>query len=123
MGSLYDIGNFRYRHFTFNACADSDGNSNCESAPINESGIDEIIDFLDRVWPHKGIFIGDSSEGDYSFVTYVVQTEDKLDVKNIYVYKRVREIDITSPTDQQVFNLVWKRVLDPVSSLKPGIIS
>lgn len=123
MGTLYDIGNFRYRHFTFNSCADENGSSNCESSPINDDGTDEIIKFLDRVWPHKGIFIGDSSEGDYSFVTYVVQKEKELEVKNIYVYKRVREVDITSPTDQQVYNLVWKQVLDPVTSLKPGVIS
>ena len=119
MGSLYDIGNFRYRHFTFYSCEGTEG---CEKSPINEDGTDQIIEFLDRTWPHKGIFIGDSSEGDYGFVTYVHQTSDKIDVKNIYIYKRVREVDTNSSTDQQVFNLVWKQVLEPVASLKPGII-
>ena len=124
MGSLYDIGNFRYRHFTFNSCANESNTVDCTKSPSNTGDEhDEIINFLDRVWPHKGIFIGDSSEGDYSFVTYVVQTEDKIDVKNIYIYKRVRQVDTSNPADQQVYNLVWKQVLEPVSSLKPGIIS
>ncbi len=117
MGSLYDIGNFRYRHFTFYSC----GGDGCTESPINEDGTDQIIEFLDKTWPHKGIFIGDSSEGDYGFVTYVHQTSDKIDVKNIYIYKRVREVDVSNTTDQQVYNLVWKQVLDPVASLKPGI--
>ena len=54
MGSLYDIGNFRYKHFTFYSCNKSDGDSSCESAPnitLDDFGRenDEIVNFLDRV--------------------------------------------------------------------------
>lgn len=125
MGSLYDIGNFRYKHFTFYSCHADGGN--CEVSPnikLDENGneVDEIINFLDRVWPHKGIFIGDSSEGDYSFVTYVTQKPDELEVKNIYIYKRVRAIDLTNSTQSETkYVLRWERVLDPVKSLKPGL--
>jgi|TARA_E500000331_G_scaffold164405_1_gene159315 hypothetical protein len=127
MGSLYDIGNFRYKHFTFYSCKQSDGGDVCESSPpmsIDENGndVDELINFLDRTWPHKGIFIGDSSEGDYAFVTYVSQTTDKLNVDQIYVYKRVRAIDVATSTPSETkYLLVWERVIDPVTSLKPGI--
>lgn len=119
MGSLYDIGNFRYKHFTFYSC--NSENSCNESPPVtyDDNGIkkDEIVEFLDRVWPYKGLFIGDSSEGDYSFVTYVTQTGTSIEVKNIYIYKRVRIADENTNN-----TLVWKRVIDPVSSLKPGVV-
>jgi hypothetical protein len=127
MGSLYDIGNFRYKHFTFYSCKQTDGGDICDASPpikIDENGneVDELIDFLDRVWPHKGIFIGDSSEGDYSFVTYVSQTTENIEVDQIYVYKRVRAIDVASSTGVETkYILVWERVMDPVRSLKPGI--
>ena len=126
MGSLYDIGNFRYKHFTFFSCKQSSGDV-CDGSPpmsIDENGndVDEIIEFLDRTWPHKGIFIGDSSEGDYAFVTYVSQTSTKIDVDQIYVYKRVRSIDIATSTPSETkFVLIWERVIDPIKSLKPGI--
>ena len=127
MGSLYDIGNFRYKHFTFYSCKQTDGGDTCDSSPpikIDENGneVDELIDFLDRVWPHKGLFIGDSSEGDYSFVTYVSQTTENIEVDQIYVYKRVRAIDVANSTGVETkYILVWERVMDPVRSLKPGI--
>ena len=125
MGSLYDIGNFRYKHFTFFSCK-SDGD-NCDASPpitldTNGNEVDEIINFLDRVWPHKGIFIGDSSEGDYSFVTYVTQSAQNIEVKQIYVYKRVRAINVAeSSSTETKYILRWERVLDPVKSLKPRI--
>jgi hypothetical protein len=129
MGSLYDIGNFRYRHFTFYSCIKSDDTSDvCSESPPNtldKNGVenDEIINFLDKTWPHKGIFIGDSSEGDYSFVTYVTQNEQKIDVRNIYIYKRVRSIDVANSLPSETkYILTWERVLDPVPSLKPGIV-
>lgn len=124
MGSLYDIGNFRYKHFTFFSCK---GLGDCDTAPpnsINDNGIetDEIVEFLDRVWPHQGIFIGDSSEGDYSFVTYVNQSATQLEVKKIYIYKRVRAIDVTNSSNGETkYILRWQRVIDPVTSLKPGL--
>ena len=127
MGSLYDIGNFRYKHFTFFSCKTSEDDTKCDSAPpnsVDKNGdtIDEIIEFLDRVWPHKGIFIGDSSEGDYSFVTYVHQNTKKIEVKQIYVYKRVRAINVSESTASATkYILRWERVMDPVKSLKPGI--
>jgi hypothetical protein len=127
VGSLYDIGNFRYRHFTFYSCAGESEESTCTDAPANTidsngNENDEIINFLDRTWPHKGLFIGDSSEGDYSFVTYVNQTTDKINVQNIYIYKRVRSIDVAnSSVVETKYNLVWEQVLEPVDSLKPGI--
>lgn len=126
MGSLYDIGNFRYKHFTFFSC-ESENNKGCDASPpntIDDGGneVDEIIEFLDRVWPHKGIFIGDSSEGDYCFVTYVTQNDKKIEVKQIYVYKRVRAINVSESTASATkYILRWERVLDPVKSLKPGI--
>jgi hypothetical protein len=126
MGSLYDIGNFRYKHFTFFSCK-TDNSDGCDGSPpnsIDDNGndIDEIIGFLDRVWPHKGIFIGDSSEGDYCFVTYVTQNSEKIEVKQIYVYKRVRAVNVSESTASATkYILQWERVIDPVRSLKPGI--
>ena len=74
------------------------------------------------MWPHKGIFIGDSSEGDYCFVTYVSQNTEKIEVKQIYVYKRVRAINVSESTASATkYILRWERVIDPVKSLKPGI--
>lgn len=130
MGSLYDIGNFRYRHFTFYSC-DSDGSEEgtCSEAPAitltdpDKLRNDELINFLDRVWPHKGLFIGDSSEGDYGFVTYVTQSPTNINVKNIYVYKRVRSLTETASTmgGTPEFKLVWERLMEPVQTLKPGV--
>lgn len=126
MGSLYDIGNFRYKHFTFFSC-DKEGSDDCIGSPpnrIDENGveIDAIVEFLDRVWPYKGLFIGDSSEGDYSFVTYVSQNSQKIEVQEIYIYKRVRAINVAESTASSTkYILRWERVIDPVKSLKPGI--
>ena len=119
MGSLYDIGNFRYKHFTFHSCNEDGGSAGCDSAPPvtypNNVENDEIVNFLDRVWPHRGLFIGDSSEGDYCFVTYVKQTTEKIEVKNIYIYKRIKQ------SIGGAVSLRWERVLDePIQSLKPG---
>jgi len=127
VGSLYDIGNFRYKHFTFYSCGD-DGCSGPPGITIDDQGRenDEIVNYLDKVWPHRGLFIGDSSEGDYCFVTYVHQTTDKVDVKNIYIYKRIMTADseTSGATDGSTnFRLVWERVLDPVPSLKPGVLN
>nr|BAR39934.1 hypothetical protein [uncultured Mediterranean phage uvMED] len=126
MGSLYDIGNFRYKHFTFYSCNEDAESSSCDDAPPvtfpNNVENDEIVNFLDRVWPHRGLFIGDSSEGDYCFVTYVKQTTDKIEVKNIYIYKRIKQSIGGGSTQLNAdLTLKWERVLDePITSLKPG---
>ena len=128
MGSLYDIGNFRYKHFTFYQCAetitvtDDDGNEDTTTSTCSPSATKSIIDeqlrgFLDKVWPHKGLFIGDSSEGDFSFVTYVNQaTTGMINVQKIYVYKRVR-----SPVADEL--LVWEQAIEPQATLKPGVVA
>ena len=59
MGSLYDIGNFRYKHFTFFSCNKNDEDG-CNGSPpnsIDDNGneTDEIIEFLDRVC-HTRVF-------------------------------------------------------------------
>lgn len=130
MGSLYDIGNFRYKHFTFFHSAETIEVTNPDdpngpkltdtltaSPNATESQIDESLkNFLNRVWPHKGLFIGDSSEGDYSFVTYLNQTDTgATNVQRIYIYKRVRD-----PIADQL--LIWEQAIAPQQTLKPGII-
>lgn len=95
MGSLYDIGNFRYKHFTFYShCGDD-----CKDFTTNAIADKEIKKFLNAVWPFRGRWIGDSSEGDYAFVTYVKQYEErtpgneygmiKQKIDKIYVYTRM----------------------------------
>ena len=53
MGSLYDIGNFRYKHFTLHSCNEDGGSTGYDSAsPVtypNNVENDEIVNFLDRV--------------------------------------------------------------------------
>ena len=127
MGSLYDIGNFRYKHFTFYQCAetitvtDSNGKVDTSTSTCSPSVPEEILDsqltgFLDKVWPHKGLFIGDSSEGDYSFVTYLNQsTAGEINIQKIYTYKRVRD-----PMADQL--LVWEKAIAPQQTLKLGMV-
>ncbi len=55
----------------------------------------EIKNFLNKVWPFRGVLIGDSSEGDYAFVTYVHNELDNQHtptqiVDNIYTYTRIQ---------------------------------
>ena len=127
MGSLYDIGNFRYKHFTFYQCAetisvtDSNGKTDTSTSTCSPNATEEIIEnqlksFLDKVWPHKGLFIGDSSEGDYSFVTYLNQSATgEINVQKIYTYKRVRD-----PQADQL--LTWEQAIAPQQTLKLGIV-
>lgn len=94
MGSLYDIGNFRYKHFTFYSPCEA--GRDCFPYEGQSALIDtEIKNFLNKVWPYRGVLIGDSSEGDYAFVTYVhnelnnQQTPTQI-VDNIYTYTRIQ---------------------------------
>ena len=112
MGSLYDIGNFRYKHFTFySTCGvEADADIECE----NFTKVDEEIKkFLNAVWPFKGLLIGDSSEGDYAFVTYVTQIKEEGEIKkqidNIHIYTR---ISLGGGGEPQ-----WVKAVDPVPTL------
>jgi hypothetical protein len=111
MGSLYDIGNFRYKHFTFYSTCGSNKNEDCLEYNNPE---EEIKKFLDSVWPLKGLYIGDSSEGDYAFVTYVNQVEGNpgeivKQISNIYIFTRMSLGGGTAPT--------WVKAVDPVPTL------
>jgi len=94
MGSLYDIGNFRYKHFTF--YSPCEGQVDCFPFENQSALIDtEIKNFLNKVWPYRGVLIGDSSEGDYAFVTYIHKEVDSQQnptqiVDNIYTYTRIQ---------------------------------
>tara|TARA_A200000113_G_scaffold167156_1_gene151795 strand:- start:366 stop:737 length:372 start_codon:yes stop_codon:yes gene_type:complete len=106
MGSLYDIGNFRYKHFTFYSTCGVEDDRECN----NFTDVDkEIKGFLNAVWPYKGMLIGDSSEGDYAFVTYVNQHDEQGDIvkkiSNIYIYTRMSLNGGSEPT--------WVRAVTP----------
>ena len=115
MGSLYDIGNFRYKHFTFYShCGD-----NCKDFDNDASAELEIKKFLNDIWPFRGLLVGESSEGDYAFVTYVSQfTEDKVGapdfgsvkqkIDNIWIFTRL-SIGGSEPQ--------WTRAVNPVKTL------
>jgi|SaaInlV_125m_DNA_1040241.scaffolds.fasta_scaffold106801_1 hypothetical protein len=117
MGSLYDIGNFRYKHFTFySTCGTNDTEECQEFNNINS----EIVGFLNAVWPLHGLLIGDSSEGDYAFVTYVQQENDtSLDVvkniTNIHIYTRMSLGGGREPE--------WVKAVDPVKTLDATALS
>lgn len=115
MGSLYDIGNFRYKHFTFYGCTtdgegchihtgdetyDSEGNLVEENLAKKIHHDVQIKNYLNAVWPWQGIY-GFGSEGDHAYVTYISQNveDGKLNTKveNIYVYRRLFEDNNTEP--------------------------
>ena len=53
---------------------------------------------------------------------FLHQNTKKIEVKQIYVYKRVRAINVSESTASATkYVLRWERVMDPVKSLKPGI--
>ena len=128
MGSLYDIGNFRYKHFNFYACDsdtcsrntgeivyDDDGNIIEEESLAKKIHHDiQIKNFLNAVWPYEGIY-GFGAEGDHAYVTYISQyinNEGKLNTKieNIYVYRRLLEEQTTTP--------IWQLALErPLKTL------
>jgi hypothetical protein len=117
MGSLYDIGNFRYKHFTFYSTCGTNDNEECQEFNNINS---EIVGFLNAVWPLHGLLVGDSSEGDYAFVTYVQQeTDTSLDVvksiTNIHIYTRMSLGGGREPE--------WVKAVDPVKTLDSTALS
>jgi len=110
MGSLYDIGNFRYKHFTFYSTCGVDTDRECHEYDDTET---EIKKFLNSVWPFKGLLIGDSSEGDYAFVTYVNQIQEGNEIvksiSKIHIYTRLSTGGGAEPS--------WVKAVDPVSTL------
>jgi len=116
MGSLYDIGNFRYKHFTFYSTCGMVENGCQDFEDVDK----EIKGFLNSVWPLHGLLIGDSSEGDYAFVTYVnQQADDKLDVvkhiSKIHIYTRMSLGGGREPE--------WVKAVDPVNTLDSTALS
>ena len=123
MGSLYDMGNFRYKHFTFYSCPSQTSTSGSDNHQHSVTGCSppdtptedddkQIINFLDRVWPYDALIMGQSAENDRAFVTYVKQEADfSLNVENIYVFIRKRPSSEAPP--------LWIRELTPVTSLNP----
>ena len=112
MGSLYDIGNFRYKHFTFYSTCDAQEADYVDCKDFTEPD-KEIKKFLNSVWPYKGLLIGDSSEGDYAFVTYVrqivVSGKVEKNIDNIHIYTRMSLGGGGEPE--------WVKAVDPVSTL------
>lgn len=114
MGSLYDIGNFRYKHFTFySTCGVDSGAVDGIECQTFDKPDQEIKKFLNSVWPYKGLLIGDSSEGDYAFVTYVRQIvasgKVEKNIDNIHIYTRMSLGGGGEPE--------WVKAVDPVSTL------
>ena len=119
MGSLYDIGNFRYKHFTFYSTCEANAQQGEDCVEYGPDIDSQIKNFLNSVWPYKGLLIGDSSEGDYAFVTYVKQTVDNGDVKkdidNIHIYTR---ISLGGGSEPQ-----WVKAVNPVPTLDANQLS
>lgn len=117
MGSLYDIGNFRYKHFTFYSTCGTNDNEECQE--FNNINL-EIVGFLNAVWPLHGLLVGDSSEGDYAFVTYVQQETDTASdvvksITNIHIYTRMSLGGGKEPE--------WVKAVDPVKTLDATALS
>lgn len=141
MGSLYDIGNMRYKHFTFYTRGDgTDYTPKSESFPgvteyppeyvtDNEkleyynikkaehdtaynSLINELSSFLDSVWPLDAIF-GYNAEDDTAYITYIKQpTDGTINIENIYVFRRTTTDPGIPPR--------WMLALQPIKSVNPG---
>lgn len=140
MGSLYDIGNMRYKHFTFYSRGDVS-----EYTPLDEAYpgvtefpaeiitdqqkaeyttqqetlhataydklIDELKSFLESVWPLDAIF-GYNAEDDTAYVTYIKQKSDgEIIIENIYTFRR------SSP--KLGGNARWMIALSPTKSVNP----
>ena len=144
MGSLYDIVNMRYKHFTFYTRGDGseytpldrDFAGVTEYPPELETDeqrqeyfntkklehdtafdllIDELTNFLDSVWPLDAIF-GYNAEDDTAYVTYIKQSGNgSINIENIYTFRR-------STTDVGVPPR-WMLALRPIKSVNPGDFS
>jgi len=141
MGTLYDIGNMRYKHFTFYTRGDSDeytpldrdfpgvdiyppeletdeqkqayySQKESEHNTAFDALIDELTKFLDSVWPLDAIF-GYNAEDDTAYITYIKQpTDGSINIENIYTFRR-------STTDVGVPPR-WMLALRPIKSVNPG---
>ena len=140
MGSLYDIGNMRYKHFTFYSRGEASDYTPLDAEfpgvtefPNNiitdeqkaeyttqqanqhqvayDKLIDELKDFLESVWPLDAIF-GYNAEDDTAYVTYIKQSSDgTIVIENIYTFRR--------STPKLGGNAQWMLALAPIKSVNP----
>lgn len=134
MGSLYDIGNMRYKHFTFYSRGSaneytplgpdyvSDPTKTPEENAILASAhpaeykklIESLKDFLDNVWPLDAVF-GHNAEDDTAFVTYIKQGSDGVvAIENIYTFRRSTAKDALGTA-----RAIWTLTLNPTKTLRP----
>lgn len=136
MGSLYDIGNMRYKHFTFYSRGEAgeytppsaeyvpDPNKTAEEnttlAAAHEVAFKNLIaqleSFLSKVWPRDAIY-GYNAEDDTAYITYIKQGADGVVlIENIYTFRRstVAVGDGTGATTQR-----WMLAINPTKSVNP----
>lgn len=140
MGSLYDIGNMRYKHFTFYSRGEASDYTpldaefpgvtqfpegvvtDAEKAAyitqqegLHQTAYDKLIDeltnFLESVWPLDAIF-GYNAEDDTAYVTYIKQSSGgDIEIENIYTFRR--------STPKFGGNAKWMLALAPIKSVNP----
>jgi len=138
MGSLYDIGNMRYKHFTFYSRGDASEYTPLDKEYVSNPALSEadnaaakaehdvkfanligqLQSFLHKVWPRDAIF-GYNAEDDTAFITYIKQdSTGVILVENIYIFRRstVKVVGgYTGETEQQ-----WMLTSSPTKSVNPA---